>query len=135
MQAPVGGCERTTGLGGERLQDQLLGNRGTLPTQLEVGVLGAQDRRDGRIQARGGRAGVERGLLPEEVGELLRGVRMPGRSCEQVLTTTSSTALARTGEALADEAGELLRLDRAELERLALRQNGSFSSLKIRSIM
>src|SRR3954471_17151737 len=68
--------ERVARLAGERLQDQLLVARRAVPEQAEVRVLGAQQAVDCRREPLGRRDAARRRLLPEEVAELLRRVRV-----------------------------------------------------------
>ena len=73
--------------------------------------------------------------LPREIGELLRAVRMAARELEQPLCARSRERLPRSTEsARRGRWCERVWRNRADLGLLALRQNGSFSSLKIRSI-
>ena len=78
---------------------------------------------------------VERGLLPEEVAELLRRVGVPERPVKELVEHLGATAFLLASKRLAMNGRKSPGSITSSWTFFALRQNGSFSSLKIRSIM
>ena len=94
------------------------GPGGVVPELREVIVLGANDPGDALLDV-GGRGLAAGGHeLPHEVGQLLGAVRVPAGHLEEPVEAFVGDALARRGEALAEEGRERRRRDRPDLELL-----------------
>ena len=100
-----------------------------------MGVLGVEHPDDGFVDLRIGGGGAGGGVLPEEVAQLLGGVWMSMGCVEDGVHGCRSDLLARALELPLDVIGEGRGSITSSSISLALRQNGSFSSLKMRSIM
>src|SRR4051812_11994534 len=124
VAAPVVLAERMAGFASERLKDELLVRRRTVPEQAEVRVLGAQDAGQGGVQpVRRGRPARGR-LLPEEVAQLLRRVRVAAGDVHDGVDHGRVGLAVRRREALGDERAEQRGRDDAELELLGAAPEG-----------
>ena len=110
--------ERARRLLGESEHEQALGIRGVVPELGEVVVLRAERLLERSLDVRQPGEVPARDELPDEVGELLRPVRMAARRGEQPPHRLVVDPLLGLVEAPPQEAGELGRLDRAQLEAL-----------------
>ena len=120
-------------LGGKSEHHESLRGRCVIPDLAEVAVFGAQSLPEGILHVHQMREAAFRHQLPDEVRQLLRAVRVPERGLEEPVQGLVADAPIRRLEPLADEAAEFGRVDQPDLDPFALRQNGSFSSSKIRS--
>ena len=89
MRGAVGLRERAPGLVGQRRQEQPLVGGGPVPEVAEVRMLGAQELRERGLETFIVRGLPRAGLGPEEIAELLGGVRMPAGRLPLLLRTAA----------------------------------------------
>jgi hypothetical protein len=105
-------------LGGEGLEHRPLHPRRLVPDQREVRVLRPQHAREPRIELGGARPAAGRGLLPQRVAQLLRGVGVAARDRQHAVDGGVVDPAARRLEPLANEGREVFGRDHAELHLL-----------------
>ena len=135
MAAAVGSREGPARLAGEGPEDELLAGRRVFPEEAEVGVLGAQYRLQRLPQSLRSRRLGGRGPLPEEVAELLGRVGMATGQRQRLvehLRLDLPLRLRRKRSTMKAANGSGGIGPRSIV--LALRQNGSLTSSKIRAM-
>src|SRR5262245_42327283 len=110
--------KRAARFDGERLQDEALRSRRLLPDEAEVGMLGTEELLERDLVLVGTGLGALGRLLPEEVAELLRRVRVAERRLQNTRNDVSHHRTTGPRELRLDVAAEELRRDHAELHLL-----------------
>src|ERR671923_192998 len=110
--------QRPSRLACERLKREPLRRRRALPDEAEVRVLGAQHRAQRVLDELAARPPARTRDLPEEVAELLGGVRVPRRDVQHVRHGLFRDPLPGRLEPLSDVGPEVVRRDHVQLHLL-----------------